>query len=246
MSQPLLEIKNVTKIYGGTGFFRKSRMTVALQDFNLTIAAKPATITTIAGESGSGKTTLANLVLGFIRPTSGQIFYKGVDVGAMDGRQLMEYRREVQAVFQDPYAVYNPFYRVKHIFDLVIKNFKLARSKAEAREMIEEALNVVGLRGEGSGQLPAAQPALPGLLIDGGHGQSAPPSWMDYRTRPFAAGHSSGHGHLLPIYLEQPRHAGGCARVGARSGGGVSGCGGTAAAAWTACENLSSGRLPVV
>jgi peptide/nickel transport system ATP-binding protein len=66
----------------------------------------------------------------------------------MDGRQLMEYRREVQAVFQDPYAVYNPFYRVKHIFDLVIKNFKLARSKAEAREMIEEALNVVGLRGE--------------------------------------------------------------------------------------------------
>lgn len=148
MSQPLLEIKNVTKIYGGTGFFRKSRMTVALQDFNLTIAAKPATITTIAGESGSGKTTLANLVLGFIRPTSGQIFYKGVDVGAMDGRQLMEYRREVQAVFQDPYAVYNPFYRVKHIFDLVIKNFKLARSKTEAREMIEEALNVVGLRGE--------------------------------------------------------------------------------------------------
>jgi len=60
----------------------------------------------------------------------------------------MEYRREVQAVFQDPYAVYNPFYRVKHIFDLVIKNFQLARSKAEARAMIEEALNVVGLRGE--------------------------------------------------------------------------------------------------
>lgn len=148
MSETLLEIKNVTKIYGGTGFFRKSRMTVALQDFNLTIAAKPATITTIAGESGSGKTTLANLVLGFIRPTSGQIFYKDVDVSTMDRRQLMDYRREVQAVFQDPYAVYNPFYRVKHIFDLVIKNFQLARSKAEAREMIEEALNVVGLRGE--------------------------------------------------------------------------------------------------
>ena len=41
----------------------------------------------------------------------------------------MEYRRQVQAVFQDPYEVYNPFYRVKHIFDLVIRNFKLARNK---------------------------------------------------------------------------------------------------------------------
>jgi peptide/nickel transport system ATP-binding protein len=54
----------------------------------------------------------------------------------------------VQVVFQDPYAVYNPFYRVKHIFDMVIKNFKMANSKSEARDLIEESLNVVGMRGE--------------------------------------------------------------------------------------------------
>lgn len=144
---PLLEIKNATKIYGG-GFFRAKSVVVALQDFNLTIDDRPATITTIAGESGSGKTTLASLVLGFTMISSGQILYKGVDVGAMDKQQLMEYRREVQAVFQDPYAVYNPFYRVKHIFDMAIKNFKLARDKEEGRALIEEALNVVGMRGE--------------------------------------------------------------------------------------------------
>ena len=63
MAHPLLEIRNATKIYGG-GFLRAKKVTVALQDFNLTIDEKPATITTIAGESGSGKTTLANLVLG--------------------------------------------------------------------------------------------------------------------------------------------------------------------------------------
>ncbi|MFM7583481.1 MAG: ABC transporter ATP-binding protein [Caldilinea sp.] len=148
MAEPLLEIQNATKVYGGTGFLHRGKTTVALQDFNLTIDAKPATITTIAGESGSGKTTLANLVLGFVKISSGQVRYKGVDVNTMDRAQLFEYRREVQAVFQDPYAVYNPFYRVKHIFDMVLGNFKLARSKGAGRDMIEEALNVVGMRGE--------------------------------------------------------------------------------------------------
>jgi peptide/nickel transport system ATP-binding protein len=66
----------------------------------------------------------------------------------MDRQQSLNYRRQVQAVFQDPYAVYNPFYRVKHIFDMVINNFKLARNKRQALDVIEEALQVVGLRGE--------------------------------------------------------------------------------------------------
>jgi peptide/nickel transport system ATP-binding protein len=147
MFQPLLHIRNVTKIYG-SGLLRPAEQVIALQDFSLAIDEEPAMITTIAGESGSGKTTLANLILGFISPTSGQILYKGQDIAALKGKQRHEYRREVQAVFQDPYEVYNPFYRIKHIFDLVIKNFKLAPNKREAREVIEEALNVVGMRGE--------------------------------------------------------------------------------------------------
>ncbi len=147
MSQPLLEVRDATKVYGG-GFLTSGPQTVALQNFNVTIAERPATITTIAGESGSGKTTLANAVLGFIGLTSGQILYRGHDVATMNRQQQLEYRREVQAVFQDPYAVYNPFYRVKHVFDEVIRNFKIARNKRDAREVIEEALKVVGLRGE--------------------------------------------------------------------------------------------------
>jgi oligopeptide/dipeptide ABC transporter ATP-binding protein len=147
MSQPLLEIRKATKVFGG-GFLQSGDQVVALQDFDLTIHEDPAMVTTIAGESGSGKTTLANLILGFIGPTSGQIFYKGQDVATMDREQRLQYRREVQAVFQDPYEVYNPFYRVKHVFDLVIRRFKLARSRREARDVVEEALNVVGMRGE--------------------------------------------------------------------------------------------------
>lgn len=147
MTAPLLEIKDATKIYGG-GFLSSGPVTVALQDFNLTIEDSPASITTIAGESGSGKTTLANLVLGFVNLTSGQILFNGTDLADATSVQRMDYRRQVQAIFQDPYAVYNPFYRVKHIFDMVINNFKLASNASDARDMVEEALNVVGLRGE--------------------------------------------------------------------------------------------------
>jgi peptide/nickel transport system ATP-binding protein len=149
MPEPLLSIRNATKNYRvGGGIGQKKREVIALQDFNLDIAHKPATITTIAGESGSGKTTLANVVLGFTSLSSGQIIYQGKDTAMMDRNEVLEYRRNVQAVFQDPFGVYNPFYRIEHLFDLVIKNFKLTKSAKEARDRIEEALNVVGLLGE--------------------------------------------------------------------------------------------------
>lgn len=147
MAQPLLKVINATKIYGG-GFLQGGKQVVALQDFNLILPEKPAKIVTIAGESGSGKTTLANLILGFTDLTSGQIFFKGTDISNLDRSQKLDYRRQVQAVFQDPYSVYNPFYRVQHIFDLVIKHFSLASNKQEVRGLVEDALNQVGLQGE--------------------------------------------------------------------------------------------------
>jgi peptide/nickel transport system ATP-binding protein len=147
MTQPLLEIINATKVYGG-GMLGGGKTVVALQNFNLIIPESPAKIVTIAGESGSGKSTLAGLILGFIPITSGDVFFKGKSVKNMTRQEMHEYRRQVQVVFQDPYAVYNPFYRVKHIFDMVIKNFKMTKDKNEAREIVEDALNIVGMRGE--------------------------------------------------------------------------------------------------
>ena len=149
MSQMLLEIRNATKIYRQRGFGTGvKREVVALQDFNLSIPKEPASIITIAGESGSGKTTLAQVVLGFTTLTSGQIIYDGQDISGANAKQMKAYRRQVQVVFQDPFGVYNPFYRVQHVFNTVIGNFKLSSSKTESRQMIEDALNVVGLHGE--------------------------------------------------------------------------------------------------
>jgi peptide/nickel transport system ATP-binding protein len=147
MADPILQIKNATKTFGG-GFMNSNPPLVALDHFNMDIYEEPARITTIAGESGSGKTTLISAVLGFLPLTSGQILYKGMDVAAMDRTQKLAYRKEVQAIFQDPYEVYNPFYRVHHIFDLVVRRFGLATNHKEARDVIEDALNIVGLRGD--------------------------------------------------------------------------------------------------
>lgn len=122
--------------------------TTALSDVSFKLNQDAPTILTVAGESGSGKTTLAMLLLGFLRPTSGRILYKGSDINKLRGEERLTFRREVQAVFQDPFAVFNPFYTVDHLLSVPIERFKLANNKREARERMDEALTAVGLRPE--------------------------------------------------------------------------------------------------
>src|SRR5215510_5304995 len=140
----LLELRNVTKTYSRGLLSRAS--TTALNNVSMKLEAEQPTILTVAGESGSGKTTMAMLLLGFIEPTAGQIFYKGKDIKSLHGEERMMYRREVQAVFQDPFSVFNPFYTVDHLLSVPIERFKLAKSKSEARDRMAEALTAVGLR----------------------------------------------------------------------------------------------------
>src|SRR5579884_4145270 len=140
---PLLEAKNVTKIFGSG-----PNATVALDNFSLPVSGDTPSFTSIAGESGSGKTTLARLLLGFAQPTSGEVLYQGKNLWKMSGSEWQQFRKDVQAVFQDPFEVFNPFYRVDHVLTVPIEKFHLAKSKAHARAQIEEALNAVGLRPE--------------------------------------------------------------------------------------------------
>jgi peptide/nickel transport system ATP-binding protein len=142
----LLALRNVSKVYH-RGLI-SDRATVALQDFSLVLKENEPTILTVAGESGSGKTTLAMLLLGFIAPTTGEIIYRGQNIASLRGRDRIAYRREVQAVFQDPFAVFNPFYTVDHLLTVPIRRFKLAKSVREGRDKMVEALTAVGLRPE--------------------------------------------------------------------------------------------------
>jgi oligopeptide/dipeptide ABC transporter ATP-binding protein len=146
MATPLLELRNVTKVF--TSGIRKtaSNTTVALRDASLVVPSEFATSTAVAGESGSGKTTMARLLLGFIKPTSGQIIYQGVDVAKMNRTQARQYRREVQPIFQDPFEVYNPFYKIDNVLSTPLRNFGLATDAKDVQRRMEEALEMVGLR----------------------------------------------------------------------------------------------------
>ena len=146
MSTPLLELRNVTKEFVSGVRRTAANTTVALRDASLVVPSEFSTATAVAGESGSGKTTMARLLLGFIKPTSGQILYKGVDITKMNKAQRWEYRREVQPIFQDPFEVYNPFYRVDHVLTTPLRNFGLYQGPGEAQKRIEESLEMVGLR----------------------------------------------------------------------------------------------------
>ncbi len=143
----LLEARNVTKVFGSGGLFKRKE-TIALENVSLLIRESPPSITGVVGESGSGKTTLVRLLLGFLAPTEGEVLYKGRDLTKMSRDERLEFRREVQVIFQDPFEVYNPFYKVDHVLTTPVTKFHLARSKSEARKLIEHALEAIGLQPE--------------------------------------------------------------------------------------------------
>ncbi len=140
---PLLEARNVSKVFGGG--LRKKEQTVALKDFSLAIDGDHPSIVAVVGESGSGKSTMARLLLGLEVPTAGAVCYRGQDLRHLPGTEWRRFRREVQAIFQDPFGVYNSFYKVDHVMTVPISKFGLAGNPKQARAMIEQALQAVGL-----------------------------------------------------------------------------------------------------
>jgi peptide/nickel transport system ATP-binding protein len=143
---PIVELREVSKSFatGGLGLGRK----VALERFSFAIDPARPGITAVVGESGSGKTTLARLLLGLIEPTSGAVLYNGHDLRGLAATERRRFRHDVQAIFQDPYEVYNPFYKVDHVLTTPVARFRLARTRAAGRLLIEDALRAVGLRPE--------------------------------------------------------------------------------------------------
>src|SRR5262249_16110184 len=86
------------------------------------------------------------LLLGLATPTTGDVFYNGTDLRKLASAERRTFLRDVQMIFQDPYEVYNPFYRVDHVLEPLIAQFKLADSGEARRALIPEARRGVGLR----------------------------------------------------------------------------------------------------
>src|SRR5947209_5249237 len=142
--EPILELRDLTTAFGDVGIGGSG--TIAADRVSLALDEQPARILNVVGESGSGKTTVARTLLGLSRPTRGQALYRGKDIHHLSKDEMRTFRTEVQAVFQDPYGIYNPYYRINRVFDMTIKKFKLASSKDQKQALIEEALKAVNLR----------------------------------------------------------------------------------------------------
>ncbi len=138
----LLELDAVSKTYS-TGFMKPEF--TALHPMSLRFSKSQPKIIAMVGQSGSGKTTCGTLMLGFQKPSTGRVIYDGVNVAKMNQAQRKEYRCQVQAVFQDPYASFNPFYTVDHAFLIPLRRFGVVQDRAEAYDVMAQALQDVGL-----------------------------------------------------------------------------------------------------
>ena len=144
---PLLAVAHLTKHYKvRTGFFGRSRGDVhAVDDVSFDIAAGETL--GLVGESGCGKSTIARTVLRLVEPTAGSIAWRGESIERLPGAAMRPFRRELQAVFQDPYASLNPRMRAADIVAEPIRNFESASGDAigaRVRTLFER----VGLRAD--------------------------------------------------------------------------------------------------
>lgn len=135
----LLEVNDLTKRYSQGSLI--ARITLTAVD-NISFYIKPAEIFTLAGESGCGKTTTAKIILGFEEATSGTIYHNGKLHTRKEKAWLTE---SVQAIFQDPFSTFNPLRTVDSYFHETVRNYRLANTKQEAIDRIDQKLRLVGL-----------------------------------------------------------------------------------------------------
>jgi oligopeptide transport system ATP-binding protein len=152
MSQPILEVNDLkTHFPIKAGLFRRTVGHVLAVD-GVTIYVNPHETLGVVGESGCGKTTLGRSILRLLTPTAGQVLYRGEDVTAADTNRLRELRREMQIVFQDPYASLNPRMPVGDIIGEPLRIH--GASKTEANDRVKELLAAVGLMPDHTNRYP--------------------------------------------------------------------------------------------
>ncbi|WP_308314952.1 ABC transporter ATP-binding protein [Bacillus sp. V33-4] len=142
--KPLLDVKNIKKYYPvSSSFFNRSSGYVKAVD-DVSFSVKAGETLGIVGESGCGKSTLGRNILRLQKPTAGQIIYEDKDITKYRESELRKVRKEMQIVFQDPYASLNPKHKVGEIIREPLRVHREG-SKAEQLDRVKWLLEKVGL-----------------------------------------------------------------------------------------------------
>ncbi len=144
----ILEVKNLKQ------YFKVGRSTVKAVD-DVSFDIYEGETFGLVGESGSGKTTTGRSILHLYEPTSGKIIFKGKDINKLKGRkEKMQFRRDAQMIFQDPYASLNPRMTVEDIIAEGLDIHQEVKNKADRKKRVYELLDLVGLNKEHASRFP--------------------------------------------------------------------------------------------
>lgn len=138
--QPILQVRDLFVHFKG----RRGGDTVRAVD-KVSFDLFESEIFSMVGESGSGKTTVAKTVLLLNQPTSGAILFRGTDITKLKGRQVKQYRKDVQIVYQDPFESLNPRHTVLRTLSAPMKNLLGVSNSSEIEERASSLLKDVGL-----------------------------------------------------------------------------------------------------
>lgn len=153
MAEPLVQIENLVKTFPITGGLFGSVKARVHAVNGVTLSIQQGETLGLVGESGCGKSTLGLLLLRLIDPDGGKIMFDGRDLVVMSQRELRPFRREMQIVFQDPYASLNPRMTVEEIVGEPLLVHKVG-SRKERRDRVFELLSLVGLSADAASKYP--------------------------------------------------------------------------------------------
>ncbi len=144
---PLLQVSHLGVVFTRQrGIFGKSSTVKAVNDISFDI--RESEIISLVGESGSGKTTVARCIMRLASPTSGAILYRGVDISSLRGRKSIDYLREVQMIFQDPFESLNSRQDAFTALSIPLRRLSGESNHSKLLERVTQLLSEVGLNPE--------------------------------------------------------------------------------------------------
>ena len=153
MGDILIQSKNLKKYFFDTGGWLSKQKNIVKAVDNVDLEIVQHETLALVGESGCGKSTLARLLINLLQPTEGEVLYKGENIFNLRAEAAKQFKKQVQFIFQDPYACLNPRMKVVDIIGEPLTTHQLATGKNKEIK-VEQLMNLVGLRQEFMNRYP--------------------------------------------------------------------------------------------